>query len=432
MDKNNILIIDDERTICEFISDILKEDGYACHSLHEPSHVSGYIKLNIPDVILLDIWFEKSEVDGIELLKLIKEINPVVPVIMISGHGNIGLAVKAIKYGAYDFIEKPFKTARLLLTVKRALESLKISEENKILRCSNIGMGVVGISHQAKRVQELVRAASISKSRIFISGEVGVGKYTIAKIIHMNSTDNNMQFIRWSSVKNYYKGSNEVWLLKKIISISSGGVFYIDSLESLGLDVQDYLLYLLRNNYEGVRVISSASSELIHAMNDGTFLSDLYYRLCIVKIHISPLHERAEDIAYFCTLFLQELSDKYKYSTCKMSQQSISMLMGYNWPGNIIQLKNVVELSFMLALSKNMTTITPDILPIDLLTESEEITSKFSKLNSMKLKEAREEFEKQYIKLHLTRFKHNVAKTAEYIGMDRTALHRKISLWGFK
>ncbi|WP_322497564.1 sigma-54-dependent transcriptional regulator [Candidatus Cyrtobacter comes] len=432
IDTHSVLIIDDERDICEFISDVLREDGYTCNSLHDSTSVLEQIQNNTPDVILLDIWLEGSPIDGIGLLKLIKSAHPMVPVIVISGHANIEVAVNAIKYGAYDFVEKPFKIARLLLTVRRALESMKISEENRMLRSASSNLSIIGKSQHSKKIRELVKAASISKSRLFISGEVGTGKCTIAKIIHAQSPNKHLQFVRWSDVKNYYKNPDELYLLKKILSISQGGTLYIDNLETLNIETQNYLLYLLRNNYEGMRIMSSTTEDIKSGTSRELFLSDLYYRLCILQIHMAPLRERIEDIPQFCESFIREFSHQSKYQKCKISAEAILLLMNYNWPGNIIQLKNVAELSFILTSSSGNDTISRDSLPVDLLSESEEIVSGIGKLNGMRFKDAKDEFEKQYIKNHLLRFDYNVAKTAEHIGMDRTALHRKIAFLKLK
>ena len=454
MQKNKItiLVVDDEVDICNMVSEILKDEGYEVRTANGYNSALDVIEKENITLILTDIWMNNNTIAGIQLLEWSKKNNSLTPVIMMSGHGNIETAMKAAKSGAYDFIEKPFKSERLILLIEKALEERRL--KIKILDYEtkeNEQTELVGNSNLFKNIKSQLEKISLSNSRVLLSGPSGSGKELIARWIHKNSERKNFPFTVASCATLSPERVEEVlfgWddnstILNKnesnlgLFEQSNNGTIFFDEICDLPLEtqgkliqvIQDQSFYKIGSNKKitvDVRIISASNKDLFKSIKDGVLREDLYYRLSVVPINIPPLNNRVEDIELLIQHFLKLLSKESGNNQIHIARETLVILQSYEWPGNVRQLKNILEWLIIMYGEQDNFIILPSHLPPEIvgLKSSENIKN----INSleMPLKDARKLFEKNYIKEQLNRFKGNIARTSTYIGMDRSALHRKL------
>ena len=443
--NEKILIIDDEQDICTLIKGLLEDEGY--QTLTASNSQQGYdlIERELPDLIIQDIWLQGSDDDGIEILKNVKEARPYLPFIMISGHGTIETAVSAIKIGAYDFIEKPFNSDRLLLMIHRALENAELKKQNAKLKQSTTDK----TEHGAKQIPEYIRQVldktAKTNSRLLITGEPGSGKNISAQYVHEYSERSSMPFMVLNCVSTdpekldcelfgtcggYAGQEAKIGLLELV----DGGTLLLDEVIDLPIETQGKILSLLQENAYckvgsndkipvDVRVIATTNADIEQYLENGRFRKDLYYRLNVVPIDMPSLKQRKQDIPTLIQYF----------STLSFSQAAITRLQSYHWPGNIKQLHNVLEWISIMH-ENNGELIDVHHLPPELngsssaLQNHEEVNGSnlIDDMLDMRLREARECFERHYLLSQVNKFDGNISKTAAFIGMERSALHRKL------
>ena len=455
----DILIIDDEDDIRDLIAGILEDEGYETRQAHDADSGLNEIARRRPSLVFLDIWMQGSRLDGLQLLDVFQSQHPDMPVVMISGHGNIETAVSAIRRGAYDYIEKPFKVDRLLLITQRAMESARLKNEVADLReRSSSSVELVGNSHALAQVRSIIERSAPTNSRIFISGSSGTGKGLCARLIHQRSTRGQAPFVEincslyspeeigvvlFGRETREKTGTlrTEVGALER----AHGGTLYLSEVAALPQVAQQALLRMLvesRFNRVGgamavpvdVRVISSSSQNIAASIEQGQFRSDLFHRLSIVPIQLAPLRERREDIPSLVEVFIEQICRLHNLRSLSIGTDAVAVLQGQDWPGNARQLRNSIER--LLILVKDQAppdgVITAALLPPDigevLPTVGDSDSS--AHLMSLPLRDAREVFERQYLLAQIERFGGNISKTAEFVGMERSALHRKIKSLG--
>ena len=450
--KITILVVDDEQDICNMVAEILKDEGYKVITAYGYNSALDIIKNENINLILTDIWMDNNTVAGLELLEWSIKNNHLTPVIMMSGHGNIETAMKAAKSGAFDFIEKPFKSERLILLIEKALEDriLKI----KILdyeTSENQKTELIGDSNIFKNVKTQLDKISLSNSRVLLNGPSGSGKELIARWIHKNSERKTFPFIvascatlsperaeevlfGWDKSSNF-KNDNESSL--GLFDQSNNGTLFFDEICDLPLEtqgklvqvIQDQSFYKIGSNKKvtvDVRIISASNKDLLQSVKDGFLREDLFYRLSVVPIQIPPLRERSEDINSLIQHFLKLLTKEFGSGKLNFSPESLVVLQSYDWPGNVRQLKNILEWLIIMYGQQENFIIMPSHLPPEIIGLNN--SEKKKNINSLELslKDARKLFETNYLKEQLNRFKGNIARTSTYIGMDRSALHRKL------
>ncbi len=451
----DILIVDDEEDIRNLIHGILEDEGYSPRQASSAKTAYAEIESKIPDIILQDIWLQDSSDDGLQILEKIKSKYPQIEVIMISGHGTIETAVNAIKKGAYDFIEKPFKTDRLLIMIKRLLESQALKKENEQLkkRVDTIKDETVGDSPIIKNLQQVLDKASPTNSRILITGEPGSGKNLAARYIHHHSHRADKPFLSLNcassdpdKLEHEIFGTVDGYMNEPAqpgrMVLANGGTLVLDEVAELPFEIQGKLVRVLQEeafqklgsnqsiNID-IRFISSSCRDLAEAIKEGTFRQDLFYRLNVIPLHIPPLRERRNDIPVLVEKIFESLS-KQKGANYSFTVNAIAALQAYDWPGNMRQLRNTLEWVIIMNSSNQKTIFDVEDLP-------PEITGCVSANNAqeagaggqrnfmhMGLREARENFERDYLISQIRRFGGNISKTAQFIGMERSALHRKL------
>jgi two-component system nitrogen regulation response regulator NtrX len=431
---HRILVVDDEIDIRELLKDILQDEGYEVTLVGSAAKAVELATSSAFDAILLDIWLEGSAMDGLGVLKAIKAHDPDLPVIMISGHGTVETAVKAIKTGAYDFIEKPFKVEKLLILMQRAISTYKILHENAVLRRHMFkGFELEGHSKAMQVLAKQVQLAATSNSRVIVVGEEGTGKEFIARSIHMNSARRHNNF----GIINAAQLSEESFLQQlhgdekkpAMLQICQGGTLYIDEIMNLNPGVQSLLLNLLQDTKLDIRFIAASRYNLNRAIEEKHLNSSLYYRLNVLQIIVPPLRQRKEDVESLANKFIEHFCDTLSAPKISLSQDALLFMQSYEWPGNVRQLKNVVEWLVIMK-SRDTKIINAADLPAELHNASkinEDVQKDwFNRALSLSLREARDEFEKYYLSTQLLLYGGNISKTAEHVGIDRTALHRKL------
>ncbi len=434
----NILVIDDEVDICNNIKAILADEGFNIHIAHNSDDAFSYINENAYNLIILDVWLDNSKYDGLEILKEIRK-NETVPIIVISGHGNIEMAVSAIKDGASEFIEKPFNTERLLLSVNRTIELHEVKYENRILKEGSIfDYKFIGKSSAIIKIKQQITKVAPTLSRVMIYGESGTGKDIIAKEIHKYSTNKNGPFIilnaalmdpdNLESELFGIQGNN----INKIghLEKAENGTLFIDEVGEMPLQTQAKILRVLTDkNFTkrgdnkliklNCRIVCSSTKNLEQLTNEGSFRKDLFHRLNVVTIKLPTLNERSDDIDslidYYTEMFSKENNQKYTDLKPIIKTKYIN----YNWPGNIRELRNVIERYSILGEKYDDNIATEKI---------EDFQNK--NVISLPLRNARKLFEKNYLQSQINRFDGNISKTAAFIGMERSALHRKLKQLG--
>ncbi len=458
----DVLIIDDESDIRELISGILEDEGYETRQAHDADSGLEQISKRLPNLVFLDIWMQGSRLDGLQLLDELQEKHPNMPVVMISGHGNLETAVAAIKRGAYDYIEKPFKIDRLLLVTKRAIETSKLKIENKELkeRTSSWGNELVGISPIINEARLIIEKSAPTNSRIFISGPPGVGKGHCARLLHKKSLRRDAAFIEINAslydpeelpailFGREEKGKDgkiniEVGALER----AHAGTIYLSEVTMLSLNVQSLLLRMLVNNSfvrvggsrpvpVDVRILSSSSQDVNELCESGKFRSDLLHRLSVVPLKLTPLKERREDIPPLVDCFVEQICKLHSIPKFTIAEDAKAVLQAQDWPANARQLRNSIERLAILVADKVVENgeVNAEMLPSDigevLPNVNDDGGTSSAHLMGMSLRDAREVFERQYLLAQIERFGGNISKTAEFIGMERSALHRKIKSLG--
>ena len=433
---SNILIIDDEIDISESIVAILTDEGFSCDSASNSNEAIQLIDINKYDLIILDVWLNDPEYDGIKLLKFIKKKDLKIPIIIISGHGSIDMAVEAIKEGAYEFVEKPFKSERLILSVSRALEVNLIREENKELKEISFSKDkLIGTSSNAIKIKDIISKVAPTASRLLITGESGTGKDLVAKEIHLNSMYKDGPFIVINAsllepegIENELFGVELNGLIKHtgFFEKANKGTLYIDEVGEMPIQTQIKILRVLTDqsftrmggdkiiNIE-TRIIASSTKDLLLAIENNQFRKDLYHRLNVVELNLPRLVDRLEDLDELIDYFTKNFCKENGVSNKNIISKIKDKYLHYDWPGNIRELKNNVERELIIGEKHD-------------LSNNNDLNSAFDQKNviSMPIKNAREAFEKNYLSSQLKRFNGNISKTASFIGMERSALHRKL------
>ncbi|MEB3703101.1 Sigma-54 dependent transcriptional regulator [Candidatus Bealeia paramacronuclearis] len=444
--EQDILIVDDEKDIRSLISGILEDEGYKTRTASDGQSALDEINKRQPHLLILDIWLGDPQYDGLKLLEMIRKSNPTLPVVMISGHGTIETAVKAIKLGAYEFIEKPFKTDRLLLVTARALETAQLRQENTLLKKQfHEETQIVGESPALAKVKKTIEKVAPTASRIMISGPMGCGKELVAREIHRLSARVSKPFyiIHCASLSPETLEAELFGIEGKKIGIleqAHGGSLYLDEVTDLTPEIQSKLMQVLQAQtfkrvggtqivQVDVRILSSTKKDIKAEIEAGRFREDLFYRLSVVPIEIPPLSQRRDDIPFLIEHLTQIITKQAGVSGRLFSEPAMLTLKAHNWPGNVRELRNVVERLMIMTPAANDEIITPDELPLDVRSEDLRQLQKEGTgvdLLSLPLKDAREHFEREYLLAQVNKFSGNISRTATFIGMERSALHRKL------
>jgi two-component system nitrogen regulation response regulator NtrX len=445
----DILIVDDEADIRDLVAGILEDEGHRTRTAAHSDAALEAIAQRRPQLVFLDIWIQGSKLDGLQLLDVIKEQNPDLPVVMISGHGNIETAVSAIKRGAYDFIEKPFKADRLVLVAERALETSRLKREVKELRQRTPDASrIIGQSGSVNQLRQTIERVSGTNARIMISGAPGSGKELTARTIHSLSPRATGPFIVLNAammepdtVESELFGVEGDGKMRRIGALEEahGGTLYIDEVGDMPKETQGKILrVLVDQNFQrvggttrvhvDVRIISSTARDLAADISTGRFREDLLHRLSVVPIRVPTLAERREDIPVLIDYFMEQISASTGLPQRRIGDDAMAILQTHDWPGNIRQLRNNIERLLILAGGEPDGVLTADLLPPDVgsMVPATPNGSGGEKLMSMPLREAREIFEREYLVAQINRFSGNISRTAEFIGMERSALHRKL------
>jgi two-component system nitrogen regulation response regulator NtrX len=429
-----VLIVDDEAEVRTALAGILEDDGYTIRFAENGEQCLQAVTDRVPALVLLDIWMEGM--DGLEVLSRLKRRVPDLPVIMISGHGTIETAVQATQKGAYDFIEKPPSVDRLLLTVQNAIRAARLNKENYLLRAKGGDIQeLLGVSSEIATVRQTVKQVSPGESRVMIGGESGTGKEIVARLIHKGSrrTDRPFVLLAPGAVS---EGTFET-SLSTIVSQAKGGTLFLDEVSDLSANMQARLLKFLQDGLlpdpntglpteADVRVISSTNKDLKQLVDAGKFRADLFYRLSVVPVTMPSLRSRSVDIPTLVQHFLKVLSPDAQ-AMPKVAPATMAVLTSYEWPGNIRQLKNLCEWLVIMHPGK---LVNPDMLPPELTKGDAVAGNLMESAVAMPLRQARELFEKNYLTSQLMRFGGNVSRTADFVGMERSALHRKLKSLG--
>lgn len=447
---SDILIVDDERDIRELIADILEDEGFTTRKAGTSEEAMNEINTELPSLLVLDIWLKDSKMDGIDILTSVKRDNPDVPVVIISGHGNIEIAVAAIKQGAYDFIEKPFNIEQLLVVIRRAMETSRLRRENQSLRRKEVTSAeMVGNSASYRTLLGQLDKVTKSNGRVMLTGPAGCGKEVAARYIHSESNRASNPFISVSCASIEPERVEEVLFGREtpdrgvepgLLEQAHGGVIYFDEVADMPLGTQSKILRVLVDQQfqrvggndkvrVDIRVISSTNKDLQDAIDAGDFRQELYHRLNVVPIEVPSLEERREDIPVLAEFFLSEFNTSQGMPLRSLSDDARALLQTMVWPGNVRQLKNLIER--VLILGEDDGPITAKELPGETTQTTDENRVVLSgALATLPLREAREAFEREYLLTQINRFGGNISRTASFVGMERSALHRKLKSLG--
>ncbi|MEM5517517.1 sigma-54 dependent transcriptional regulator [Henriciella sp. AS95] len=451
--STDILIVDDEPDIRDLIAGVLEDENYAVRCAATAEKALEEVRMRAPGLVILDVWLQGSDMDGLSLLKFLKSIDPLIPVIVISGHGNIETAVAAIRRGAYDFIEKPFKADRLLHLVDRALESTALKRENASLR-NMVGSSDdwIGDSHAATNLRSSIGKVGPTNSRVMIVGPAGAGKELAARLIHLHSNRSEGPFVVVNAA-NIAPDRMEQELFGEedsegrptrigLFEKAHDGTLLLDEVADMPLGTQNKILRVLTEQRfqrvggksdvrVDVRVMSASTKDLKEEIEAKRFREDLFYRLSVVPIKVPPLSERRDDIPDLIAHFAAKIADSTGLNPRSFSQEAIAVLQSMEWPGNVRQLRNLVERILILSPNDAKRPVSVDELPQERHTpDGRNGPSASAELVGLSLRDAREQFEREYLTLQITRFDGNISRTAEFIGMERSALHRKLKALG--
>jgi two-component system nitrogen regulation response regulator NtrX len=450
---SDILIVDDEQDIRELVAGILSDEGHETRTAHDSDSALAAIADRAPRLVFLDIWLQGSKLDGLALLDEIKTMHPGLPVVMISGHGNIETAVSAIRRGAYDFIEKPFKADRLILVAERALETSKLRREVSDLKIrSGESFDLIGMSASMSQLRQTIDRVAPTNSRVMIIGPSGSGKELAARALHALSTRKAGPFVTVNAatitpermeIELFGTESNGGERKVGALEEAHRGILYIDEVADMPRETQGKILrVLVDQQFErvggtkrvkvDVRIISSTAQNLEAMIAEGRFREDLYHRLAVVPIRVPSLAERREDIPYLVDHFMKQIARQAGIKPRRIADDAMAVLQAHNWPGNIRQLKNNVERLLILIRGDTPDVpITADLLPSEIGDVMPRAPNQSDQhIMALPLREARELFEKEYLIAQINRFGGNISRTAEFIGMERSALHRKLKSLG--
>ncbi|UWR34837.1 sigma-54 dependent transcriptional regulator [Sulfitobacter sp. W027] len=447
---SDILIVDDERDIRELISDILQDEGFATRLASNSDETMAEINTEAPALIILDIWLKDSRMDGIDILKTVKRDNPDVPVVIISGHGNIEIAVAAIKQGAYDFIEKPFNIDQLLVVIRRAMETSRLRRENQNLkRRDDATSEMIGTSAPYRALLSQLDKVTKSNGRVMLTGPAGSGKEVAARYIHAHSARASAPFVTVNCAGVAPDRMEEVLFGREtpdrvvepgLLEQAHGGVIYFDEVADMPLGTQSKILRVLVDQQftrvggndkvrVDLRVISSTNRDLDQAIKADTFRQELYHRLNVVPIAVPSLEERREDIPLLAEHFIAEFKASQGLPERALTDDAVALMQTMVWPGNVRQLKNLVER--VLILGDGTGPIEARELPGEEEAGGDDGRVVLSgALATLPLREAREAFEREYLLTQINRFGGNISRTANFVGMERSALHRKLKSLG--
>ena len=449
----DILIIDDEADIRELVSGILQDADYQVRAARDSDEALEAMRRRTPAAVVLDIWLQGSRIDGLELLAMFKEIDPDMPVVVISGHGTIETAVSAIRKGAYDFIEKPFNADRLLLVMQRALETARLKRENSSLKArSSASDDLIGSSAVVANLRSSIERVAQTNSRVLITGPAGAGKELVARLLHERSPRQGGPFVAINAASiapermetEIFGEEGPDGRTRKIgvFEQAHGGTLFLDEVGDMPPETQSKILRVLVDQrfrrlggsadvQVNVRVVSSTSRDLRGDIENSRFREDLFHRLNVVPLRAPSLAERREDIPELAGYFVGRLAGMSGVSARQIGEDALAALQAADWPGNVRQLRNVIERILILAPGDPSVPVTVDSLPPEAWP-----SAGFSKHDGLQeviglpLRDARERFEREYLNVQITRFGGNISRTAAFIGMERSALHRKLKSLG--
>jgi len=445
----DILIVDDERDIRELISDILGDDGYSTRLASNADECMAQIAKETPALMILDIWLKDSRMDGIDILKAVKRDHPEIPIVIISGHGNIEIAVAAIKQGAYDFIEKPFNIDQLMVVIGRAMETSRLRHENVALKRKDVVQTeMIGSSSPFKALKSQLDKVTKSNGRVMLSGPAGVGKEVAARFIHANSNRANGPFVSVNSASIESDRMEEVLLGREgdkgieqgLLEQAHGGILYFDEVADMPAGTQSKILRVLvdqqfarvggsDNIKVDIRVISSTNKNLSDEIEAGRFREELFHRLNVVPVDVPSLEDRREDIPELASHFIEGFNRDQGLPLRGVAADAQALLQTMIWPGNVRQLKNVIERVLILGPDKG-EILASELPQNDQPGDGDERIVLSGSLATLPLREARELFEREYLLTQINRFGGNISRTATFVGMERSALHRKLKSLG--
>ena len=456
---HDILIVDDEADIRILTSGILRDEGYQTREASGSAEALSAVEARRPSLVLLDIWLQGSELDGLGILKALREDHPTIPVLMMSGHGTIETAVAAIKDGAYDFIEKPFKTDRLILLVERAIETERLRRENEELRLrAGTETELIGQSQAIREVTQAIEKVAPTNSRVLITGPAGSGKEVVARMLHARSRRANAPFIVVNCatmlperVEIELFGAETADAEGKVpqkvgtFEAAHNGTLFLDEVADMPLETQGKIVRVLQEQiFErvggttrvevDVRVVAASTANLPEEINAGRFREDLFYRLNVVPLEVPPLNQRPEDIPGLAEHFMERAATVSGRPSRTLGDDALAVLQSYSWPGNVRELRNVIERLLIMAPDDHSKPIGVEKLPPEINANAPlaENLNDNREIMGLSLRDAREIFEREYLLAQVTRFGGNISKTAEFIGMERSALHRKLKSLGVR
>ena len=448
----DILVVDDEADIRDLVSGLLEDEGHSVRVASNSDEALAAIRARKPSLAVLDIWMQGGGLDGLELLDVVQGLDPDLPVVMISGHGNIETAVSALKRGAYDFIEKPFKSDRLVVVIERALESASLKRENRRLRAQAMApAGLIGKSAAAQQLRNTIAKVAPANSRVLVSGPPGSGKELVARQIHEASPRSRGEFVAISAAGMTperldlelfgEEGADGRPSKIGVFERAHNGTLYLDDVADMPRESQSRILRVLveqrfrrvggeQDVQVDVRVITSTSRDLKAEIAEGRFREDLFHRLNVVPIRVPALSERREDIVELIEYFIDSLSSSQGLPRRRVGEDAIAVLQVHPWPGNVRQLRNNIERLLILSTGDADEPITADMLPQEVASGGGSSAIGAERIIALPLREAREVFEREYLAAQIMRFGGNISRTAAFIGMERSALHRKLKSLG--
>ena len=447
-----VLVVDDEADIRDLVAGVLEDEGYTVRTAADSTSALDAIEDRRPSLVLLDVWLQGSRLDGLQLLEQVKSRDPTLPVIMISGHGNLDTAVAAIREGAVDFIEKPFEAGKLLHLVGRATETDRLRRENAAFR-QQFGQDdhLGGTSVAINTIRATLKRVAPTGSRVLITGPAGVGKEIAARMIHNWSPRSAAPFITVSAAmmspermeEELFGAESDGVARPGLLEQAHGGTLFLDEIADMPMNTQAKMLRVLTDqSYTrvggqrpvkvDVRVLSATSCDLQEEIAAGRFREDLYYRLNVVPVRIPALKERREDIPDLVNHFLTRFAAERRIPPPRIAEEAVAALQAHDWPGNVRQLRNIIERTLILAPGDRVECIEIDLLPTEIVEGqgTGSINSASIAIMGSPLREARESFEREYLKIQIRRFSGNISRTATFIGMERSALHRKLKALG--
>jgi len=453
---HDVLIVDDEADICMLIAGILQDEGYTTREAANGEDGIEQVKAKAPNLVILDIWMEHSRIDGLEALSAIRAMRPSVPIIVISGHGTIETAVKAIKLGAYEFIEKPFESDRLLLVVERAIEAAQLKRENRELKLrAGQPEELIGSCAAIEQIRRVIGRVGPTGSRVLITGPGGSGKEVVARQIHLHSVRAKGPFVVANCASmdpdrlqdTLFGGVSGRDRLENmgLLAQSEGGTLVLDEVADMPSETQGRIVRILQElRMDGatghgpveidVRVIATSNRNLKQEIKEGRFREELYYRLSVVPVEVPPLQERMEDIPELARYFIAKSAKDAGLPSRPLAEDAIAALQTYVWPGNVRQLRNVMDWLLIMIGGSSDEPVRADMLPPYICNDAPQMLrlERSDEIITLPLRDAREMFEREYLTAQIVRYGGNISRTAAFVGMERSALHRKLKLLGVK